>query len=88
MVLLLLISLTVLLWMILDELDPAKREPRIVGTNCPGCKSIVDADWMVCPHCRQLLKETCRHCHRGKLVNQHNCPYCGTVSERKTVVTQ
>ena len=83
MVLVLLISMALLLWSIQRELDPARREPQPVGTNCPRCRAVVHDDWLVCPHCEQGLRESCRNCHHGKLISQLNCPYCGAAAERR-----
>lgn len=77
MVLLLLIMLALLLWLIQKELEQQGQEKEAVGTSCPACQAIVATDWLVCPHCRQRLKESCPVCHEKKLVKQKICPFCG-----------
>ncbi len=83
MILLLLISLAVLLWIIQREMDAPVDEEPVSGCACPACRAAVDIDWLVCPHCQQRLRESCSCCHRGKLVTQSYCPFCGSGSERQ-----
>ncbi len=83
MVLVLLILLAVLLWIIQKELNAtAPQEPFPAG-QCPACQAAIDIDWMVCPHCQQRLRESCCCCHRGKLIQQEFCPFCGQGSEEE-----
>ncbi len=83
MVLLLLIALAVLLWIIQKDLNAPEREELLSGGQCPSCQAGIDIDWMVCPHCQQRLRESCSCCHRGKLIHQEFCPFCGQGSERQ-----
>ena len=84
MVLLLLIILALLLWLIQKELEQQGQETEAVGTSCPNCQAIVATDWLVCPHCRQRLKESCPACHEKKLVKQKICPFCGASPRSNT----
>jgi predicted amidophosphoribosyltransferase len=82
MVLLLLVILAVLIWTIQVELEPAKKAEELVYVVCPACQHSVDIDLMVCSHCQQQLREACPNCHRGKMINHHYCPFCGTDQKR------
>ena len=81
MILLLLIIMAVLLWAIQSEIDSSKDEPVQVVGSCTGCQAVVEPEWLVCPHCRQRLTESCSNCHRGKLLSHVHCPYCGEASQ-------
>ncbi len=78
MVLLLLVILAVLIWMIQRELEPAKRAEGQPVMSCPACQRAIDIDMMVCPHCRQQLRQACPSCHCSKLISHRYCPYCGS----------
>lgn len=81
MILVLLIILAVLIWAIQGEIDRSTEENIQVVGECSSCKAVVEPDWLVCPHCRERLSESCTGCHRGKLVSQPHCPYCGEASK-------
>lgn len=81
MILMLLISLAFLIWAIQREAElVAAPETIQVVDACPGCSALIEPEWLVCPHCRDRLSESCRHCHRGKLLSQSHCPYCGVAA--------
>lgn len=46
--------------------------------QCPGCNKSVKNDYLKCPYCGAMLKETCTSC--GKAVNPDwkSCPYCSS----------
>lgn len=81
MILLLMIMLAVLIWTIQGEIDRSTREPVQAVGDCSGCHAPVEPEWLVCPHCRKRLSASCVHCHRGKLLSQRHCPYCGERSQ-------
>lgn len=45
--------------------------------HCGSCKRPIEADWVVCPHCRTRLRRICSSC--GRLVENDwsICAYCG-----------
>jgi RNA polymerase subunit RPABC4/transcription elongation factor Spt4 len=43
---------------------------------CPGCKSVAEADWLVCPMCRTELRRSCPDCGRPMELNWVVCPFC------------
>jgi RNA polymerase subunit RPABC4/transcription elongation factor Spt4 len=45
---------------------------------CPGCGSVTDPEWQVCPHCHTRLAKDCKHCGRMMELPWQICPYCGT----------
>lgn len=45
--------------------------------SCPGCGSIVDSEWQICPHCHTQLHKTCEKCGRLMELPWQLCPYCG-----------
>lgn len=81
MILVLLIILAGLIWAIQAETDRSEQEAIQVVGECTRCHALVEPEWLVCPHCRERLSESCTHCHRGKLVSQPHCPYCGELSK-------
>jgi Double zinc ribbon len=51
----------------------ARREPR-----CPGCRTAVEASFLICPVCTTRLKEPCRACEAPLEPLWQICPYCTT----------
>jgi hypothetical protein len=51
----------------------ARREPR-----CPGCRTAVEASFLICPVCTTRLKEPCRACEAPLESLWQACPYCAT----------
>ena len=49
----------------------SRREPR-----CPGCRTAVEAAFLVCPVCTTRLKEPCRACEAPLEPLWQTCPYC------------
>ena len=76
MVFLLLMILALLLVKLQDEFSRVPVEP-LIAVDCPGCGKFVELDWVVCPHCRQRLNESCHICQNRKFVGQMFCPFCG-----------
>ncbi len=48
---------------------------------CPKCKSRVQGDYMICPHCASNLKQPCVNCNRLLNLNWHVCPFCATSTD-------
>ncbi len=46
-------------------------------TTCPGCGSVVQSDWQICPHCHTRLHKPCTNCGRLMELPWQVCPYCG-----------
>jgi hypothetical protein len=53
------------------ETHLARPEPR-----CPGCRTAVEASFLVCPVCTRRLKEPCRACEAPLEPLWQACPYC------------
>ena len=77
MVLIFLVSLALLSLAILAELERRQERAQPPGGSCPACVRPVEADWLLCPHCRTLLKESCSGCGRHISIWQLFCPGCG-----------
>jgi RNA polymerase subunit RPABC4/transcription elongation factor Spt4 len=54
---------------LLQELEDQK--------SCPNCKRRVHDDYLICPSCRNQLKEPCRSCSKPLSYAWLACPYCG-----------
>jgi RNA polymerase subunit RPABC4/transcription elongation factor Spt4 len=48
-------------------------------SNCPGCKSPVEDDFLACPECGAVLKRACTSCGRLLRPQWRLCPYCARV---------
>jgi hypothetical protein len=48
-----------------------RREPR-----CPGCRTAVEASFLICPVCTTRLKKPCRACEAPLERLWQACPYC------------
>jgi len=46
------------------------------GSRCPACESVIDPEFVACPHCTRKLIDTCVGC--GKIIDPSwcCCPYC------------
>jgi RNA polymerase subunit RPABC4/transcription elongation factor Spt4 len=47
------------------------------NSTCPGCKSFVEDEFLVCPECGARLKRACATCGRLLRPQWRLCPYCG-----------
>jgi RNA polymerase subunit RPABC4/transcription elongation factor Spt4 len=47
------------------------------SVSCPGCGSVVDSEWQICPHCHTRLHKPCENCGRLMELPWQLCPYCG-----------
>jgi RNA polymerase subunit RPABC4/transcription elongation factor Spt4 len=50
--------------------------------TCRGCDRRVDAEWIICPWCRQRLKRVCPNCDRLVGLDWSLCAWCGKDFER------
>jgi RNA polymerase subunit RPABC4/transcription elongation factor Spt4 len=50
--------------------------------HCAACKRPVEADWLICPHCRTRLRRICSSCGRLVETDWSLCAYCGKDFER------
>jgi RNA polymerase subunit RPABC4/transcription elongation factor Spt4 len=50
--------------------------------HCAACKYPIEADWLVCPHCRTRLRRICSSCGRLVETDWSLCAYCGKDFER------
>lgn len=78
MVLIFLLILAFLGYGIFHEWERVGEVPKPEPAHCPDCENQVEVDWLLCPYCRSLLKESCEGC--GHLVYRYfrYCPHCGT----------
>jgi hypothetical protein len=77
MVLLFLLILAFLSLAILHELEARKEAPALPPGHCPGCAGQVEHDWLVCPRCRTLVRESCPGCGGHRATYHAFCPHCG-----------
>jgi hypothetical protein len=77
LVLIFLVTLAFLSLAILAELERRQESAQHPGGCCPDCARPVEADWLLCPHCRTLLKESCAGCGRHISTWHPFCPGCG-----------
>lgn len=48
---------------------------------CPGCQTVTEANWLVCPRCRTELRRTCTSCQKPLELDWVLCPYCTTPTD-------
>jgi len=50
---------------------------------CLNCEQEIESDFIICPHCKCSLKDTCHECH--KIIREwwKVCPYCQTKQKKK-----
>jgi predicted amidophosphoribosyltransferase len=77
MILIFLLILGLLAFAILAEVDEDRQIPNTVAGRCPHCQNEVEGDWILCPRCRSLLKNTCDRCGKPSAVYHAFCPNCG-----------
>jgi RNA polymerase subunit RPABC4/transcription elongation factor Spt4 len=53
--------------------------------HCPGCDRRVDAEWIICPHCRTRLNRVCPNCSRLVGMDWSLCAWCGKDFERREI---
>lgn len=62
-----------------QELELAlKRRQLMHYGECAHCGYPVEADYVLCPHCHQRLKNLCPTCHHALNPEWSICPYCTT----------
>ncbi len=66
---------------ILTELERAEAPLPAGGGSCTGCGAVVEAEWLACPACHDLLRETCPGCGRQHSKSHIFCPGCGRPRE-------
>jgi RNA polymerase subunit RPABC4/transcription elongation factor Spt4 len=45
---------------------------------CPGCQTVTEPDWLMCPRCRKELRRTCAACAKPLELDWVVCPFCTT----------
>jgi RNA polymerase subunit RPABC4/transcription elongation factor Spt4 len=45
--------------------------------HCPGCSRVVEAGWILCPHCHTRLRKRCPDCDELQELQWNLCPFCG-----------
>jgi hypothetical protein len=55
---------------------------------CPGCQTVTEPDWLICPHCRTELRRLCPSCGKPLDLNWVICPYCCAAPQRGAVQAQ
>lgn len=77
MLLLFLLSLAFLTFAIMAELERRQDQVPVAGGHCPACARPAEAEWLLCPHCRTLLKESCSGCGMQVSTWHSFCHDCG-----------
>jgi hypothetical protein len=67
------------------ELAVLERELRQRVELCPGCRSVVEKEYLLCPECGFDLRAPCRSCGKPLDLNWRTCPYCATVQSEKNI---
>lgn len=46
--------------------------------KCPNCGNHIEANYNVCPICKETLRRKCQDCGKMVDINWKYCPYCKT----------
>jgi hypothetical protein len=76
LVLIFLVSLAFLSLAIQAELERRQDSAQPAGGSCPSCVRPVEADWLLCPHCRTLSRKAAPAA-AGTFHLASLCPDCG-----------
>ncbi len=64
------------------DIEASMKRLKVTGvrtvSDCPNCKSLVEADWHSCPSCGTVLPKFCVNCGTPVDENIKQCPKCGT----------
>jgi RNA polymerase subunit RPABC4/transcription elongation factor Spt4 len=60
------------------ELEMQAIERRLMTRDCPVCRAVIEADYLVCPVCATKLRHACANCHKPLEPIWQVCPYCET----------
>jgi len=77
MILSLLLIFAFLVLAVVKQLEARPEEPSGPFSSCPGCSCRIEPDWLICPHCKELLKRTCAGCRTQLSVSHRFCTSCG-----------
>ncbi len=70
-------SLVVICYYICMEfVKPVTPAAPLTG-SCPDCAERVESGWLVCPHCRSMLRASCKSCDKIYDLWLQYCPWCG-----------
>jgi len=65
-----------------EDIEASMKRLKVTGvrtvSDCPNCKSLVEADWHSCPSCGTVLPKFCVNCGTQVDENIKQCPKCGT----------
>jgi RNA polymerase subunit RPABC4/transcription elongation factor Spt4 len=65
-----------------QELEIALKQRQLMQYGeCANCGYPVQADYVICPHCHQRLKNQCPNCGHALDPSWTVCPYCATAIE-------
>ena len=67
------------------ELAVLERELRQRVELCPGCRSVVEKEYLLCPECGFDLRAPCRSCGKPLDLSWRTCPYCATAQSEKNI---
>jgi double zinc ribbon protein len=70
------------------ELEIRAMERRL-GSDllCPFCRHEIESSFLVCPHCTNRLKSSCRRCRSPLEQHWQICPYCETMVQHQHAVS-
>lgn len=77
MILSLLLIFAFLTLAVVRQLEAQHDEPTATHAACPGCSCRIDSNWLICPHCKELLQRSCPGCAAQQPVGHRFCSSCG-----------
>lgn len=76
MILIFLLILAFIVIAVVQEIERGRDSVDAPRGACPGCGNEAEADWLICPRCRELLRCTCV-CGNHMPVFHQYCTTCG-----------
>ena len=77
MILILLLIFAFLVLAIVRLNEERLELPAVPPAACPECGCRIELDWLICPHCKELLQRPCPDCRASMPVVHRFCTDCG-----------
>ena len=63
---------------VVSQIEARLEDPPAPVGACPCCGCRIEFDWLICPHCKELLQRHCSGCAERMPISHRFCTGCGT----------